>query len=408
MINKMLFTPIWTFCLVFTACFFYGCFPGVREEITPFSSLKKLAPRHYPLFVDAMDFHNLMPSIDNSLAYFNRVPSTRQYRYGRDIYTAGHMVASLEKVKAFLSKEPSTKAVTAFIRSDFIVYEAVGNADQQVLFTGYFEPTYQGSLEKSPAYPYPLYTRPRDLLEIDLSAFSDQYKNHKRLMARVKDKSRKIVPYYSRQQINAQDDFSVKSMPLVWLKSRVDRFFLEIQGSGRIVLDQGQVLHVHYAASNGNAYRSIGRYLIKKNEILKENMSMQAIRAWLEQNPDRMDEVLNYNESFVFFQQEDGGPYGSLGVEVTPLRSIATDSRLFPKGALCFMQAQLPDQTHINPLKEWETASFFVLNQDTGGAIKGPARADLFCGNGSYASFTAGHMNIYGRLFFLVLRPDRG
>ena len=135
---------------------------------------------------------------------------------------------------------------------------------------------------------------------------------------------------------------------------------------------------------------------------------MQAIRTWLEFHPQRMDEVLHHNESFVFFQQEVGGPYGSLGVEVTAFRSIATDYKLFPKGALCFMQAQLPDKVNINPLKEWENASFFVLNQDTGGAIKGPARADLFCGNGNYAGFTAGHMNKYGKLFFLVLDPDRG
>ena len=132
---------------------------------------------------------------------------------------------------------------------------------------------------------------------------------------------------------------------------------------------------------------------------------MQAIRKWLELNPDRMDEVLHHNESFVFFQTEDGGPYGSLGVEVTPLRSIATDRSLFPKGALCFMQSQLPDREDINFLKEWEKASLFVLNQDTGGAINGPARADLFCGNGDYATFTADHMNQYGKLFFLVLKP---
>jgi len=137
-------------------------------------------------------------------------------------------------------------------------------------------------------------------------------------------------------------------------------------------------------------------------------MSMQAIRTWLELHPQRMDEVLHYNESFVFFQKEEGGPYGSLGVEVTAFRSIATDTKLFPKGALCFMQAKLPDKVNINPLKEWEKASFFVLNQDTGGAIKGPARADLFCGNGNYARFTAGHMNEYGKLFFLVLKPGEG
>jgi len=406
--NKISIKQIGGFFFVIMVCFFTGCFPGVREEITQFSSLKKLTPEKYPLFIDNLNFQGVAASIDHSLEYFKKVPLERKYHYGKEIYTAAHMIASLETFKVFLEKEPSTKVLNAFIKARFIVYEAAGNEDGDVLFTGYFEPTYEGRLKKSTAYSYPVYSRPDDLLEIDLSAFSDRFKGYKRLKARINDSTKRIVPYYSREQINAAKNFHIRSEPIVWLKSRVDRFFLEIQGSGRIVLDQGEMMRVHYASSNGNAYRSIGRYLIRKNEILKENMSMQAIRAWLELHPQRLDEVLHHNESFVFFQAEDGGPYGSLGVEVTALRSIATDAKLFPKGALCFMQTQLPDTININPLKEWEKASFFVLNQDTGGAIKGPARADLFCGNSDYAKFTAGHMNQYGKLFFLVLKPDKG
>ena len=410
MMNKMSVNIISAFFFVIIVCFFSGCHPGpgVREEITQFNCLKKLKPKKHPLFIDNLDFQGLATSIDHSLEYFKRVPLERKYQYGNQIFNAAHMIISLETFKAFLENKPSTKALNEFIKSSFIVYEAAGNEDKEVLYTGYFEPTYDGSLKRSNAYPYPVYSKPEDLLEIDLSVFSAQYKGHKRLKARVHDSTKRVVPYYSRKQINSIEDFFIKSEPVVWLKSRVDRFFLEIQGSGRIVLDQGDVVRVHYAASNGNAYRSIGRYLIEKNEILKENMSMQAIRTWLEMHPQRMDEVLHHNESFVFFQKEEGGPYGSLGVEVTAFRSIATDRRLFPKGALCFMQAQLPDKININPLKEWEKACFFVLNQDTGGAIKGPARADLFCGNSNYAQFTAGHMNKYGKLFFLVLKPNRG
>ncbi len=315
------------------------------------------------------------------------------------------MIKSLGAFKAYLNTNPSTRALNKFIKSDFLVYKAAGNEEADVLFTGYFEPTYMGSLEKSETYQCPVFSRPNDLLEIDLASFSDKYKGHKRLTGRLNDSTNRVVPYYTRKQINAIKDFQTRSEPVAWLKSRVDRFFLEIQGSGRIDLGLDEILRVHYAGSNGNSYRSIGRYLIKKNEILKEDMSMQAIRTWLEFHPERMDEVLHQNDSFVFFRKEDGGPYGSIGVEVTALRSIATDPKSFPKGALCFLQAQLPDDKNINPLKEWANASFFVMNQDTGGAIKGPARADIFCGNGSYAEFTAGHMNKYGKLFFLVLKP---
>ncbi len=401
-------------------CFFTGCFPGVREEITKYNSLQKLKPKNYPVFIDNFDYQELIISIDNSLIYFKKVPLERQYQYGKERYSAAHLIKSLETFKAALLKNSSNKALNDFIKSNFIVYKAAGNKatdnetaynktaynkNGQVLFTGYFEPNYEGRLNQGDEFQYPVYSTPQDLLEIDLSKFSDKYKNHKRLVARVNDLKSTIVPYYSREQINLMEDFQTKSKPLVWLKSRVDRFFLEVQGSGRIILDNNKELRIHYAKSNGNAYQSIGRYLIKKNEILKENMSMQAIRKWLELNPERMDEVLHHNKSFVFFKKETGGPYGCLGVEVTAFRSIATDSYLFPKGGLCFLQLRLPDKADPKPLKEWEKSSLFVLNQDTGGAIKGSARADLFCGNGEYAKFTAGHMNQYGKLFFLVLKP---
>ena len=404
MINKPALKTVWLVCLVVIACFFNGCAPRVKQDLTRFNSLEKLSPENYPLFADNMGYQDLIASIDQSLSYFKKVPRKRKYLYGKDIYNAAHMITSLEIFKAYLEKEPCARALNEFIRSGFMVYKAKGNEDGNVLFTGYIEQTYEGSLQRSPVFLYPVYSRPDDLLEIDLAAFSDRYKGHKRLMARVDDAAKRVVPYYSREQINSIKDFGTRSKPVVWLKSRIDRFFLEIQGSGRIDLAKGGVLRVHYAGTNGNAYRSIGRYLMEKNEILKENMSMQAIRTWLELHPQRMDEVLHHNKSFVFFQKEKDGPYGSTGVKVTPLRSIATDRRLFPEGALCFMQAQLPDKININPLKTWEKACFFVMNQDTGGAIKGPARADLFCGNGNYARFTAGHMNTYGTLFFLVLK----
>ena len=415
-LNKNSYVQKWGYSfiiqhLLFMVLIFFlsGCFPGVREEITKYNSLQKLKAKDYPVFIDNLDYQDLISSdlissIDNSLKYFKKVPLERKYQYGKEVYSAAHLINSLETFKAALLKPSSTKSLNDLIKSNFIVYKAAGNKDGQVLFTGYFEPVYEGRLNQDDEYKYPVYSIPADLFEVNLSKFSDKYKNHKRLVARVNDANNTIVPYYSREQINLIKDFQTKSKPVVWLKSRVDRFFLEIQGSGRVVLENKEELRIHYAKSNGRKYKSIGRYLITKNEILKKNMSMQAIRKWLEFNPHRVDEVLNYNESFVFFKEEKGGPYGCLGVEVTSFRSIATDTKLFPKGGLCFMQSRLPDRADLQPLPEWEKVSFFALNQDTGGAIKGSARADLFCGNGEYAKFTAGHMNQYGKLFFLVLK----
>lgn len=368
-------------------------------------SMKKLSPRQYPEFEDTRGYEDLESSIDQSLVYFNRVPSTRTFAYGKDRYDAAHMIETLETFKEFLKTRPGPQSLNGFIRSRFLVYKAAGRKKGEVMFTGYFEPTYRGSLEPSEAFPWPVYGYPKDILKINLSKFSDQYKGHKRLLARVDMETREVLPYYDREEINRMPDFPDRAEPVVWLASRVDRFFLEIQGSGRVALDNGEVVRVHYAGTNGNAYRSIGKYLIDINAIPREKMSMQAIRTWLTANPDRMDEVLHYNESFVFFKSGQGGPFGNIGVAVTPLRSIATDIKAFPRGALCFAETALPDLTSSQPKEDWGRAALFVLNQDTGGAIKGPGRVDLFCGNGDWAAYAAGHMTAEGSLYFLVLRP---
>ncbi|MCG8634864.1 MAG: MltA domain-containing protein [Desulfobacterales bacterium] len=394
---------IWVvFCLLGLA----GCGSGKKVKTDPAQMpMKRLSVREYPRFFDSLEFKDLDASIRQSLVYFNRVPAARTYGYGRDRYDAAHMIRSLETFQSFLSENPSPSRLNRFIRDRYIVYRSVGRKGGEVLFTGYFEPTYRGSMDKGPDFPYPVYSKPGDLLQIDLSKFSDKYKGHKRLMARVDNGTRQVLPYYTREEINEAPDFPDRADPVVWLASRVDRFFLEIQGSGRVALDDGSVLRVHYGGTNGNAYSSIGKYLIEQNEVAREDMSMQAIREWLEDNPHRMDEVLHTNESFVFFKSGTGGPFGNIGVAVTPLRSIATDTKLFPRGGLAFVETALPEPGREQPKESWDRASLFVMNQDTGGAIKGPGRVDLFCGNGDWAAFTAGHMTAYGQLYFLVLKP---
>ncbi len=397
--------------IIIVLCSLLGCgvfetreLPDTREH-----SVKKLSVAQFPQFVDSRGFLALDQALAQSLVYFHKVPASRQFFFGPDHYPASHMIRSLETLQAFLAGNPSPSDLNRFIRDQYHVYASAANDRGQVLFTGYFEPTYNGSLYPDDRFLYPLYSVPGDLVEIDLAMFSDKYKGHDRLRGRVAEN--RVVPYFSRQHINAMTDFHQRAVPVAWLESRVDRFFLEIQGSGRIQTPDKEIIRVHYAGSNGNQYRSIGRYLIENREIAKENMSMQAIRQWLEDNPHRMDEVLHHNESFVFFQTETGGPFGSIGVQLTPLRSIATDYRLFPRGALCFIKTALPGPDVIEDvgvstdLDRWDKVSLFVMNQDTGGAIRGPARADLFCGSDGYAKFAAGHMNIRGQLYFLVMKP---
>nr|NJM03223.1 murein transglycosylase [Desulfobacula sp.] len=200
--NKRVLTYQKLVCALIFICMVCGCRPAIKEEKEA-GPLKKLKPGEYPLFMDHMDYQGLLESMDNSLIYFRKVPVERQFTYEKEIYTAGHMIRSLETLKAFLGTHPSTEEMNGFIKDRFLVYEAIGNENGQVLFTGYFEPTYEGRLQRSDEFPHPLFSKPDDLLEIDLPLFSDQYKGHKRLAARVNEVAKKVVPYYTRKEITA-------------------------------------------------------------------------------------------------------------------------------------------------------------------------------------------------------------
>jgi membrane-bound lytic murein transglycosylase A len=184
-------------------------------------------------------------------------------------------------------------------------------------------------------------------------------------------------------------------------------FFLQIQGSGKIFLDTGEVINVHYHGSNGRPYRSIGKLLIEEQKIPREEMSMQKIRSYLHAHPEEMASVFNYNPSYVFFKIEPEGPLGSINVLLTPGRSVALDRRIFPHAALAFIQTQKPVLNSAGHIDRWVECRRFVLNQDTGGAIRGPGRADLFWGNGPYAEIAAGHLAHLGELYFLILKPEK-
>jgi membrane-bound lytic murein transglycosylase A len=194
---------------------------------------------------------------------------------------------------------------------------------------------------------------------------------------------------------------SGKYLEILWCNDIVDIYTLQVQGSGKADLGDGTILSVLYNGQNGRAYNSIGKYLIDSGIMTKQNMSMQAIRTYLRTHPDAVNTVLVQNPSYVFFRLDTGPSRGSIGVPLTAGRSVATDSRIFPKGALGFIVSQKP-VIEDGIIKSWVPFTRFVLNQDTGGAIKGPGRADLFWGQGQEAELGAGFMQHEGELYFLV------
>ena len=359
----------------------------------------------YPDFSDDLQLEGLEHSILKSLVYLQRVPADRTYQFGKDRFDAGHLMQSLQHFLDFIRTNPSSRELKKFIRSNYIVYQSVGrNQKGEVLFTGYYEPHLSGRLHADEEFQYPIYALPTDLMKIDLSVFNEKYKG-KSIVGRYTGQT--VVPYYDRREIEEENVLVDKAAPLAWVKDPVDVFFLQIQGSGKVFLDTGEVINVHYHGSNGQPYRSIGKLLIEEQKIPKEEMSMQKIRSYLQAHPEEMAPVLNHNPSYVFFKLESEGPLGYLNVLLTPGRSVALDRRLFPPAALAYIQTKKPVVNSAGQIDSWTDCNRFVLNQDTGGAIRGPGRADLFWGNGPYAEIAAGHLAHTGKLYFLILKPDR-
>ena len=391
---------LFLFSLFFTGCVIFKKRPPEIRE----TALIKIDSSAYPDFFDDMDYDGLENCVLGSISYLNRVPPTKTFRFGQEVFNTAHMIRSLEHFLHFIRTKPLKSKLTQYIKENYLVYTTVGSdTPGQVFFTGYFEPVLQGSLTKDAEYQFPIYARPDDLTTIDLSLFSQKFKGETIVGRYI---NQRVVPYYDRKEIEYQGLLDGKVKEIAWLKDRLDLFFLQIQGSGIIYLNNGEIINVHYHGSNGQPYRSIGKLLIDDGKITREEISMQKIRDYLRHHPEEVETVLNFNPSYVFFKVEKDGPLGSLEVKLTPGRSIALDYRLFPKAGLAFIETQKPLINGDGTIHKWMAFSRFVLNQDTGGAIRGTNRADLFWGNGPYAEIAAGHMQEFGKLYFLILKPD--
>ncbi len=266
------------------------------------------------------------------------------------------------------------------------------------LFTGYFEPQLRGSRRQSERYHVPLHTAPADLITVDLGRFRDDLRG-RRLAGRVRGRS--LEPYDDRAAISA-GSLRGRGLELVWVDDAIDAFFLHIQGSGRIALDDGSTFRVGYAAQNGHPYHAIGRTLIDWGELERSEVSLQTIDAWLRANPDRASEVMTENASYVFFRAMDGdGPVGAQGVQLVPERSLAVDRQYVPLGVPIWLDAMTPQAA---PEAEDVRRQWLLVAQDVGGAIRGAVRGDVFWGAGESAKAIAGHMAHRGRYWALVPR----
>ena len=381
-----------------------GCYPLVKKGVKEPSDALKKVKYFWPKFQDDMDITSLSLAAERSLEYLNRLGADTVFTYGPDTFSAEHIKKSLKTFLAIIMQNLDTKQLNKELKRKFFLYKATGfQGSKKVLFTGYFEPILNGNLQRDSIHRYPIYKRPDDLINIDLGLFKTKYSGQ-RIVARIN--GREVVPYCTKKDITHGNVLEGKNLEIAWLKDPLDVAILQIQGSGIIKLPDGKTIRVGYHASNGHPYKSIGRYMIDKGYIEADNLSLQTIRSYLNRHPSVKDDVLHYNPSYVFFRLIDEGPMGNIAVHLTPGRSLALDNILFPKGALTYIRCQKPIIGSDGNIVGWVPFSRFLLNQDTGGAIKGAGRADIFWGNSRYAELAAGHLKHEGELYFLVQKPD--
>ena len=289
---------------------------------------------------------------------------------------------------------PDAAAIRTWFETQLRPWQLVNpDGNRTGLITGYYEPILQGSRTRKSPYTTPVFGPPEDLIVVDLGELYPELK-HMRLRGRIE--GRKLVPYYSRAEWAQQED---KRKSLLWVNDPIDFFFMQIQGSGQIELDDGSRIRLNYADQNGHPYHSIGRWLIDKGELKPEQASMQGIKNWARANPKRLQELLNTNPSLVFFRElkaEGTGPQGAMGLPLTPERSIAVDPRTTPLGAPVWLATTQPNSE--------QNLQRLMLAQDTGGAIRGPVRADFYWGSGPAAGSQAGKMKQNGRMWVLLPR----
>jgi membrane-bound lytic murein transglycosylase A len=351
------------------------------------SALRKITnPDQIPDFTLAcMDLAELRGAIDKSLSYLNK-PSSKKYFPVSDI-THSQVVDSLKAFAGLLDSGLSGNQLNAAIRDKFDVYMSVGCDDEgTVLFTGYYTPIFDGSFTRTERFCYPLNTPPDDLVKGSDGEI---------LGRRMPDGQ--ITKYPPRAVIEGAN--MLRGKELVWLGDPFEAYIAQVQGSAKIKLPDGKLTTVGYAANNGHEYHSVAEELIKDGKIPAEQMSLSAMIEYFKKHIDEVARYVRRNPRYVFFKKEEGSPRGSLNEPVTPMRTIATDKSIFPRGCLTFISTTLPRPVGSDVVKQ--VYSGFALDQDTGGAIRAPGRCDVYMGVGDTAGKLAGQTYQEGKLYYL-------
>ncbi len=370
--------------------------PSFNNPVAQTSILQpvSLIPAHNNLGVDEQlwkrednigDRWIMIKGIDYSLRYLNTPSAIKAYRhYPVSGITRERVQRSLLRFRHLLKTTHTPQELQTAIQQEFILYRSIGNDNQgTVHFTGYFEPVYPASPVKTAEFPYPLYRKPAN--------FERWSKPHP---------SRKVLEGENGQ---LSGNSPLSGSELVWMRDRLDAYLVQVQGSAKLNLTNGKTMTIGYDGSTDYPYVSLGKELIKDGVFQENELSLPVLIAYFKQNPAELDKYIPRNNRFIFFRATNGAPAtGSIGIPVTAERSIATDKSIMPPGALALIQTSIPYQK--NGQIEIRKVSRYVLDQDTGSAIKGAGRVDIFMGTGKEAGDRAGLISHTGQLYYLLLK----
>ena len=329
----------------------------------------------------------LLPSVDQSIEFMRRKSATKYFPM--EGVSHARALASLERFREILAESQSAEELSSSLEAEYQVYKSAGwdAKGGGVLFTGYCTPILDGRLQPDQEFRFPLYALPPDLV-----------KGPEGEILGRQTETGSVEPYPTRRAIEAGAMLEGKGLELAWLRDPLDAFIAHVNGSAFIRLENGEMHRLGYSGKNGAAYTSLGQELVKDGKLKKDQLSLASIRRWAQENPGLLEEYLYRNDSYVFFTPIDGNPRGSLNVPVTDGRSLATDKTLFPRGAIVYVEGR------TGPGSEAAEVNRFMLDQDTGGAIRTAGRADVYLGIGPDAEQRAGSTRVEGQLFYLFLK----
>jgi len=354
-------------------------------------------------FTDDMDPKSLQLAIDNQLEVMYRQDPASPIRLGDFTLTRSRLIDTLEAFQKLLQKNISQEDFDKKVYEEFLLYRVGKGKDKKVLFTGYYRPVIPASPVPSPRYRFPIYKMPGKGFHIGETQLGIRLVGSKvGIKQNLQNKSGENWRSLTREQIDRKGALSNRGLEVAWLENELERYFLHIQGSGILEFPDGTRQGVRYQGANKYSYNGIGKLMIRDGVIKTSNGSMQGIKKYFTNNPQNISKYLNQNKRYIFFSLSDAGAIGSGGGELVGGRSIATDKSIYPAGGLVFVKIRKPVLDGNNKIKSWKQISRFVIDQDTGSAIRGKARADLYFGTGQKAGAMAGHYHEKGEVYYLI------